>query len=344
VPGSVSRCTAGLWMGAAVHAQSHRHEFRRPEGDQPTDEKPVHETSHVKLHVRLLGEPQLTCDGIDIPVTPACLRLLAFVLTRPGRRATKGQMAATLGEPAPESAARHRLNTAIWRLRGALETAGAPRDSVLVSTPTGLAILPDCNIDVDVVEFDRACRAPLEVSTWTGDVATSVQRGLALYGGDFMEGVYDEWALAERGRLAEIRLSALLRLAKWHERSGDPDAAVHFAECAAATEPLREDLQRLLMRQYRRAGMPEMAAQHYHSLRALLWAELGVEPLPETREAGLGGSATPAGRPEPTTSKAVRDALVELERVHAHLRSLTTHVDNLIKTLRTDPAVSGRRQ
>ncbi len=294
--------------------------------------KKVTGMKHVTLQARLLGEPRLVSDGHDVPVTPAGLRLLAFVLTRPGRRATRAQLVAGLGDAARESAARHRLNTAVWRLRRALEDAGAPRDMV-VSTSTGLAIAPGCDLEVDIVEFERACRVPLVVSAWSGEDARGVERGLDLYAGEFMESVYDEWALAERGRLAEVHVSALLRMAQWRERSGDVDAALHYAECAAATEPLREDLQRALMHQYRRAGIPELAAQHYEGFRALLRAELDVEPLPETREAGLGHPVAGPGRADAATSKAVRDTLAELERTREQLRAITRHVEHSMNTL-----------
>ncbi len=300
--------------------------------------------NNVLMQARLLGEPRLAHEGHDVPVTPAGLRLLAFVLTRPGRRATREQLVAALGGARPESTARHRLNTAVWRLRGALESAGIARDTVVVSTANGLAIAPACDLEVDIVEFDRACCVPLLVSAWTGDDARGVERGLALYEGEFMEGVYDEWALAERGRLAEIHVSALLRMAQWHERSGDVGAALHYVESAAATEPLREDLQRLLMRQYHRAGIPEMAAQHYESVRSLLRSELGVEPLPETRDAATGRPSATDRASEPATNKAVRDALVELERTRDQLRSITSHVEHSINMLWSGLAARPRRR
>ena len=291
------------------------------------------------MQARLLGEPRLTQDGAEVAVTPTCLRLLAFVLTRPGRRATKAQLVDALEDDAtPESSARHRLNTAVWRLRGALEDAGAGRDTVVVSTATGLAIAPDCRLEVDIAEFDGACRLPRPVSAWSRDDAAQVERGLALYAGEFMEGVYDEWALAERGRLAEVHVSALLRMAQWHERLGEMDAALHYVEQAAATEPLREDLQRMLMRQYRYAGIPELAVQHYEGFRALLATELGVDPLPETREAGLGPDARADRRAgdhaESAPGRALREALEELERTREQLRQITSHVEHSITTLR----------
>jgi DNA-binding SARP family transcriptional activator len=129
-------------------------------------------------------------------------------------------------------------------------------------------------------------------------------------------------------------VAALLRMVRWHDQEGEPDVALGYAQAAAGTDPLREDLQRLLMRQYRRAGLPELAVHHYESCRLLLAAELGVEPLPETREAGLGRDAGVAGSPLPTASRAVREVLQELESTREELRTITEHVEHSITALR----------
>lgn len=281
----------------------------------------------------LFGEPRVARDGVPVAVPPASMRLFAFLLTRPGRHATRAQLMGALGEVGSEAAARRRLNTVVWRLRCVLEPDGAPREDVITSTPQGLAIAADCPVWVDVQEFDRSCQVARGVADWTDDDVAGLRRGLDHYGGDFLDGSYDDWALAERTRLAEIHVSSLLLLVRWHEQSGQSGPALEYARAAAATEPLREDLQRLLMRQYRRAGLPEMAAQHYEWFRELLEGELGVAPLPETREAGLGGP-TAAGLSVQSTARTVVEVLGELERTREELRVITGQVEHSIRALR----------
>lgn len=283
----------------------------------------------------LFGEPRIARGSSPIAVPPAAMRLLAFLLTRPGRHATRAQLMGALGDAGSEASARRRLNTVVWRLRCVLEADGVPREDVVASTPHGLAIAAGCAVWVDVEEFDRSCQVARAVAKWTADDVQAVRRGLDHYSGDFLDGTYDDWALAERTRLSEIHVSALLRLVRWHEHSDQPEVALKYAREAAATEPLREDLQRLLMRQYRRAGLPEMAAKHYEWYRELLAGELGVTPLPETREAGLGDA--PAAGPSAQGEGAARtvvEVLGELERTREELRVITGQVEHSIRALR----------
>lgn len=281
----------------------------------------------------LLGEPTVSRHGSPIAVPPASMRLFAFLLTRPGRHASRAQLMGALGEEGSEAAARRRLNTVVWRLRCVLAPDGLPRDDVVVSTTHGLAIATGCPVWVDVEEFDRSCKVERTVAEWTEDDVQDVLRGLAHYRGEFLDGHYDDWALAERTRLSGIHLSTLLRLVSWHEQSGRSETALEFARAAAATEPLREDLQRLLMRQYRRAGLPEMAVQHYEWYRELLQRELAVAPLPETREAGLDG-ARAAGRPVQSATSTVLQVLGELERTREELRVMAGQIEHSISALR----------
>lgn len=265
---------------------------------------------------------------------PTCVRLFAYLLTRPGRRATRAHLMELVSDDACEQAARRRLNTAVWRLRGAFEDC-EDHQAVVVSEGTGLAIATGCDAWVDVDAFDRACKVSRPVREWTRSDADAFRRGMAYYAGEFLDGVYDDWALAERSRLADLHVLGLLRMVRWHEQEDEPEAALEYAQAAASTDPLREDLQRLLMRQYRRAGLPEMAVHHYETCRALLAAELGVDPLPETRDAGLGRDAAAVSFAVPSATRAVREVLHELESTRDELRTITEQVEHSITALRS---------
>jgi two-component SAPR family response regulator len=97
-------------------------------------------------------------------------------------------------------ATRRRVNTAIWRLRRLLEPDSVPRESVLTSVGNGLIVSPGCSVWVDVVEFESACHAISQVKRWTDDEARGIVDAVALYRGDFLDGLCTDWALAERGR------------------------------------------------------------------------------------------------------------------------------------------------
>lgn len=290
--------------------------------------------THTSIDAHLLGTARLVRDGRPLSVSPMSLRLYAYLLTRPGRHATRQQLMDALGDQASAATARRRLNTAVWRLRCALQSTGGPNEERVISCDQGLAIAPGCHTWVDVEDFDRACRVARPVAQWNEADAQQVAEALENYTGDFLEGFYDDWVLIERARLREVHVSALLRMTRWHENHGLFELALGYAQRAAATEPLHEDLQRLLMREYRRAGLPEMAAHHYSTFRTLLADELGVKPSPETMSAGLGPWSDPPLAPDQTTTRAVREVLMELEHTRQELREITSHVENSINALR----------
>lgn len=301
---------------------------------QKSRQETVCDMNSDSVTAHLLGPPRFDRGGAQVAVPPASLKLLAYLLTRPGRRATREQLMETWGDHGADTTARHRLNTAVWRLRCAFEPDTALREGIVISTQQGLAVVPGCLQWVDVEQFDRGCRATRPLAQWTPEDAVAVRQGLHLYTGEFLEGHYDDWALAERRRLAELYVAALLRMVRWHDRRDEAEAALQYAQTAAEADPLREDLQRLLMRQYRRAGLPEMAVHHYETCRVLLAAELGVEPLPETREAGLGLAAHSAPFPQPDSVRAARAILAELEHTRDELRAATNRVERSIGVLR----------
>jgi DNA-binding SARP family transcriptional activator len=201
------------------------------------------------------------------------------------------ELAEVLTGERAEGAARRRLNTSVWRLRRALEPDGRARSSVVVTQRVGLAISPDCDVCVDVEEFERAhlacARTP--VDAWTTQDATTMSDAVDLYRDDLMVGSYEEWVLSERARLTNLHLDGLSRLMRWHRDRGDLERAVSFGERALAREPLREDIHRHLIAAYAAAGQRATALAQFDRCRTLLADELGIEPMPET-----------TGRPSPS--------------------------------------------
>jgi DNA-binding SARP family transcriptional activator len=280
----------------------------------------------VEITAQLFGPVSIRRNGTPVSLPHACVSLFARLLLNDGRPIDRHRLADLVGQDCPDEAARKRLNTAVWRLRRALEPQGAPRDSVLAAS--GHAISVSCQAWVDAVEFELACAHLPDPREWTAADAERVSYGLDLYQGGFLDGFTSEWALAERGRLADLHLTALVRLAQWHRMHGARERVIDMARRAVAVEPLREDLHRLLMQAYVEAGLPELAVTQLGRCRAILAEELGVEPLPETVAASRAVSAVDPGAP--------KQALVEmreLERSQAELRRLAQLLDRSVQDL-----------
>jgi DNA-binding SARP family transcriptional activator len=285
--------------------------------------------SAISVTANLLGVPQFLRDGQTVEIPPASVSLLAFLLLHAEREVPRVHLLEVFGSRGPEPSTRRRLNTALWRLRRSIE---ADPETMIVSTARGIKIAADCTLSIDVTDFESKCTTGRMVKDWSEEDAESVRRSLELYSGEFLAGHYDDWALSERTRLADLHLAAVLRLARWHMLRDESGVALHYAQSAVDIDPLREDLQRMLMRLYREVELPEMAEHQYGVFRSMLLEELGAEPLPETRQAGLGyGRSAPTAR---NSNFAVREALSDFERLSKQLRVITGQVEDSVAALR----------
>lgn len=284
----------------------------------------------ISVTGRLLGTVSFTCEGRPLALPPSSVALLAFLLMRRGKPVERARLVDVVeGGDAAEGPARRRVNTAVWRLRKLLEPTGAGRDSVLTSVGGGLAVSSACEVWVDAVEFDSACDTLSRFDGWSEADARRVGDAVALYGGEFLCGVYSDWALAERGRLADLHLTALTRLAQWFQRHGEPERGLEHARAAVAIDPLREDLHRLVIQLYADAGLPHLAARQLEHCRTVLAEQLGIDPLPET--VAVARVATKQDRPRQIDyDRAIR----ELERSYDELRRLEARLGRSIAALR----------
>jgi DNA-binding SARP family transcriptional activator len=118
----------------------------------------------------------------------------------------------------------------------------------------------------------------------------ALERAAGLYRGDLLEGLaiaeppFEEWLTAERERLLEMGLEALVRLLAHQIRIAVNDEAVQTAIRVLGLDPTQESVHRSLMRLYARQGRRGAAPRQYQICIATLERELGVEPEPETKQ------------------------------------------------------------
>lgn len=275
----------------------------------------------ARLAISLLGLPSLVVTGRgEAAVPPACWLIIAFLMTRPGRLASRSTIAGTLWPEQSEDAARHCLATALWRMKAALNRHPSP----LASSGDQISLRLGAGVWVDTQAFERRVRPLLDdgPQRLSAGALRRLRAAVRLYAADFLANQEEEWIAVERERLRCLYLDALYGLGDGHAAAGDWPAAVAIARRLCAAEPLREDAQRLLMTACAKAGNRALALRQYRRLVDLLEAELGVEPMPETTALArrLAG-ARPATAPAP--SRIVRDALgASREAVGTALRIL----------------------
>jgi DNA-binding SARP family transcriptional activator len=213
-------------------------------------------------------------------------RLLAFLLLHRQRSHRREVLAGLFWGDRPESQARRCLNTALWRLRNILEPEGVPSGTYLLADrigEIGFNWSSDYWLDTAVFEdqVDRVLDRP--VDDLSSDDVDRTDAVLDLCTGEFLEGIFDDWALQERERLRNLYLRALRWLMRCHRQQGNLAGSLACGQRILACDPLREDVHREMMRLYRDSGQRAQALRQYEICRQQLAKEMGIEPMPETQ-------------------------------------------------------------
>jgi DNA-binding SARP family transcriptional activator len=231
----------------------------------------------TRLVVRLLGDLQVGrgASGPAVPIPARKVRaLLAYLALHPGHPHPRDRLTALLWPDVADAQARQSLRQALAGLRRALAKRGG-----LVADADKVAVDP-LRVDVDVTRFEELI---------ADGSRSRLEQAVALYRGDFLEGfqvkapVFEDWLLTERERLRELARKALTKLLANQTRTGTGEVALHTARRLLALDPLREDVQRALMRLYVAQGQSAAALRQYQSCVGVLRRELGVEPEAATK-------------------------------------------------------------
>jgi len=286
---------------------------------------PHHEPpSSTAIRFCLLGEFTITLR--DEPISPPPHRttgLLATLLLRPHPQ-RRERLVGLLTPDIPERKGRRQLSHLLWLLRRSLP-------DLPLETSTEEVYLPPETRWLDVEAFRQAA-ARDELQSWL--------EAMALYRGDLLEGVYDDWLLEERevlylqyARLAHRACDELLQQGQYRE-------ALPLAERLVQKEPYDELALRGLMRAYHAMGRRGMALAAYERFVALAAGELGIEPEATTRALAQAIYATGArihANPSPKASRDSSPAAL-LRRARSALeQGDRTEIEGTLQRLRADP-------
>jgi DNA-binding SARP family transcriptional activator len=218
------------------------------------------------LRVRLLGELAVEADGREVVLTGSwrARSLLAWLALHPGAH-LRGELAARFWPDVLDTSARASLRNALWALRREL----GPASGALLATRERVGLQ---GAWTDVGEFERLANAD------------SLQDAVALWSGDPLAGLDDDWAYEARDELNRRLSGVLERLACAAEDGGDIEGALAWTRRRVALDPLAEDAQRELIRRLTERGDRAGALEAYAKLRERLRRELGISPSGATRE------------------------------------------------------------
>jgi DNA-binding SARP family transcriptional activator len=217
--------------------------------------------------VALLGGFGVFFKGSALGIPSASQRLLAFLALHGGmvRRAV---VAGTLWPDASQSHAYSNLRSALTRTQ-------AKAREVLVTSKLELGLAEGVTVDLHYAQtLVRRLLDPTE----TLDPSHLGMAAVIALSADLLPGWYDDWVLVEAEDWRQLRLHALETLAGHLTGAGRWGEAASAARAAVRAEPLRESSHVALIQVYLAEGNQSEAVRQFAQYRALLHAELQLEP------------------------------------------------------------------
>ena len=217
----------------------------------------------------LLGGFEYVCGDTPVRVPPAAQHVLAFLGVHTGR-IPRLLVAAALWPGCEDRRAAANLRSILWRLpvpcRDSIETSGGV-----------IALAPDTACDV----WEMTDHAGRLVAADGAVAPDDLSVGSLL--DDLLPAWYEDWVLAERERLTQLRMHALEALCRHLTAAGRFAEAIDAGLAAVAAEPLRESAHRRLIEAHLAEGNATEAMRQYDQYRKLLAESLGTAPSRELR-------------------------------------------------------------
>jgi DNA-binding SARP family transcriptional activator len=235
------------------------------------------------LQIKAFGKLQLQHGEQVVAAFPThhVEELLGFLLVRPGLKHSRLKLIDLLWSDCSEQQGRGRLNTAVWRIRLIFDSLGLATEEILLTTRDWISLRPPADMQADFETFrhwERLARQQQELP----QRQTCLKQAITLYQGDFCEGIYADWCLLERERLARLHLRALGQLMHCYIQRETYEEAIETGQQILQIDPLREEVHRALMRCYRYLGRHTRAIRQFHACSRLLHDELKLSPMPAT--------------------------------------------------------------
>ncbi|MBH0122510.1 AAA family ATPase [Rhodococcus sp. CX] len=234
------------------------------------------------LRVSVLGEQAITDDATGAVVTrsPRALALVAFLVAHAGTPQPRQRLATLFWPDSTDGQSLTNLRRELHHLRHAL---GDEPSLTVTAKDLCWSDTPSSSADLRVFDNERAAALRAARSGDDRALVTHARRALDAYSGEFLPGVFDDWALEIRSDRERRCVELCDLLSGALTRTGDPAGAIEVARRRVRLAPLEEVGYRNLMRLQAETGDRAGAAGTYHRCASLLERELGVLPDPQTR-------------------------------------------------------------
>ncbi len=258
------------------------------------------------LRVKLFGIGRVLDGDTEVKLRSRnwTLPLLAYVVLHRAETIPRWRLAFTMWPDETEESALQNLRRNLHLLMKALPRREKPW---LLVDVENIAWNATSEFQLDVAEYERLRADP-----------ATLEEAVALYGGDLLEEVYDDWVTAERERMRQLYHTDLTALIVANRRRRAFGAAIYYARRLLAADAWREDTLRQLMAARYESGDAAGALAEFDRFAHLLRVEMNAEPMQETvalRE------AIARGVPIPGTSDAPKSLAKQRGLGHALRRT-----------------------
>jgi len=241
-----------------------------------------------QLKLKLFGGVRVTHDNWRTEeILPREIQaLLAYLLLQRHRLHSRDVLAGVFWGDYSQEKARGSLNTALWKLKKALEPDGVPPGTYLENGyPGEIGFNRDSRywLDMEVFEEKAKCILKYHFQAVEESQVVDLENTIELYRGELLEGFYDNWALWERERLRAVYLKSLLYLMNYYGFHKEYEKAIAYGQKILSLEPTLEEVHREMMMLYLRSGERSLALRQYELCRSALDEEYGILPMEETQ-------------------------------------------------------------
>lgn len=274
------------------------------------------------LQVHAFGKLQLRYGQQVIASFPTrhVEELLGYFLIHQDTCHSREKIIGILWPDSSASKSRGRLNTVLWRLRTLFHQFGSSVEDCFPATREWVRFSPQCPLYLDAVVFQQKLS---QAEKAEGDERERMlQEALALYRGDLFEGIYSDWCLIERERLARLCLRAKGQLMLYCQQRRRFAEAADWGQEILHDDPLREEVHRAVMHCYWQLGWFSLAVKQFRLCTQLLEDEMGVLPLPETIAAYQAIVADRVTAVSPHQTKSIHEAFARFQNAANQLNQL----------------------
>ncbi len=297
------------------------------------------------LQVKGFGGLELAANGLAIQSFPTrhVEELLGYLLLNQNQTYDRDNLVELLWPHDYSGNGRGRLSTVLWRLRSLFDKLGINKNSIIQTSRDHVMFAPGESLLFDVESFEHqldVARAATEDAARLDALAKAINQ----YQGDLFTGIYSDWCLIERERLAQKHLRALGELMHCHIQQNDYATAIGVGQSILNSDPLREEVHRDLIYCYGQLGHRAKASAQFQLCVDYLMLELKVHPMPETvriyQEIVTGSISDSLPAPNRDLLERANRAKLEFQQAGNNLIRILSEIENLSSVTVSDRSLT----